>query len=308
MLRQSVLKHLQTWTKTTPRSVYRVVPSLTFHRFNSTAQDEVLKKYTKQLDEKAKQLGLKDAEELKDKLKHEIEQRKNDLNFIDPLKELEKFDKEQAKTMEENRKAHQIKVRSPVDKDTPQVPYTTMSSYLDVEKIKDLNKTEIEFLWRARFQSKKDSLVAVLDNVQFANMYALAFKNRTFILPLPKEGAGYEMHFVQWAFVGPDTVHCMLTTVAEYKLHQEYAKPHTSLMFHQEIAQDKGVVLMNGQIEPESTITPDEAQLLVLNIQRFYGAMDTTSKSKLDLLTQFNSGDSEFNMDKLIDEAASIGN
>ena len=100
----------------------------------------------------------------------------------------------------------------------------------------------------------------------------------------------------------------MLTTVAEYKLHKEYAKPHTTLMFHQELSNSKDVVLMNGQVEEESSLTMDEAQLLVLNVQRFYGGIASAkgNEKKLALLRDFTSGNADFNMEELIAEAASI--
>lgn len=274
---------------------------LVSRRWNSN--NELMNKYMEKLQLKAKNLGFESVEELNKSLKDEIEQKKKQLNLIDPLKELEE---KAAQTMEKSRKDHEIKIRSPIDKDEPVLPYKTLDSFLEVEKVKDLNAKEIEYIWRARFQNKEGSLVATLDALKFSKMYALAFKNRTFILPLPKESGGYEMHFVQWSFIGPYTTHCMLTTVAEYKLHKEYAKPHTTLMFHQELVEDKSMVLMNGQVEKESSMSLDEAHLLVLNIQRFYGAMDQTSEAKLQLLKNFNSGNEEFDMDKLIEEATSF--
>lgn len=257
--------------------------------------------YREKLEQKAKEMGVGSVDELKSKLKDDIEKKKAEFNAVDPLKELTEFEK--AQQLERDSKT--IKVRSPVAKGSPQLPYKSLDSYMDVEKLADLGKTEIEFLWKARFQLKERSLHAVVDNLTFATMYANAFKNPSFILPLPRNNEGYEMHFVQWSFVGPKTTHCMLTTVAEYKLHKEYAKPHTTLMFHQEL-QDKDVILMNGQVEKDAALTMDEAQLLVLNIQRFYAGVsnsDEVNKKRLELLRSFTRGDEGFDMDKLVEEA-----
>lgn len=257
--------------------------------------------YREKLEQKAKEMGVGSVDELKSKLKDDIEKKKAEFNAVDPLKELTEFEK--AQQLERDSKT--IKVRSPVAKGSPQLPYKSLDSYMDVEKLADLGKTEIEFLWKARFQLKECSLHAVVDNLTFATMYANAFKNPSFILPLPRNNEGYEMHFVQWSFVGPKTTHCMLTTVAEYKLHKEYAKPHTTLMFHQEL-QDKDVILMNGQVEKDAALTMDEAQLLVLNIQRFYAGVsnsDEANKKRLELLRSFTRGDEGFDMDKLVEEA-----
>lgn len=263
-------------------------------------------KYQAKLEQKAKELGLNSPEELQEKLKDQIESTKKKLNKVDPLKELEEYERRQAEEVQAERD-HTIKVRTPFDKGAPAAPYKTLDSFIDVAKAKDLPKKELEFIWRARFQNKQRNFHATLDTIQFANMYATAFRNPSFILPLPKNEDGYEMHFVQWNFVGPLTTHCMLTTVAEYKLHKEYAKPHTTLMFHQDLAEASGVVLMNGQVESDVNLTMDEAQLLVLNVQRFYGASDTEgAKRKLRILQEFTKGKEDFDMDALIKEAASF--
>lgn len=76
-------------------------------------------------------------------------------------------------------------------------------------------------------------------------------------------------------------------------------------MFHQDLAQEKGVVLMNGHCETESLLSMDEAQLLVLNVQRFYGGLGKHELA-LALLRDFTSGSEKFDMDKLIAEATSF--
>lgn len=265
-------------------------------------------KYQEKLDQKAKSLGLKDAAELQEKLKEDIELKKKEFNAVDPLKELEAYERKKAEEIQKNKDSKTIKVRSPVDKDAPVAPYKTLDSFIDVEKAKELPAKELQFIWRARFQNKEGNFHAALNSIQFAKMYANAFKNPSFILPLPKTEDGYEMHFVQWSFVGPKTTHCMLTTVAEYKLHKEYAKPHTTLMFHQDLADKTDLVLMNGQLEADVPLTMEEAQLLILNVQRFYGGLTDKegSKRKLELLRDFTSGNPNFDMDKLINEAASL--
>ncbi|KAG7664560.1 uncharacterized protein J8A68_001904 [[Candida] subhashii] len=281
-------------------------PSVSLLAIRNNSQD-VLARYKSKLETKAKQLGAKDVDELKQKLKDEIEQAKKEFNTVDPLKELEEYEARQAEELAKDlQKSTIIKVRSPIKKDTPKLPYKILNDFIDVEKIRELPKREVEYIWKARFQSKERSLNAIIDNVQFSKMYVNAFKNPSFILPLPKNDQGYEMHFVQWAFVGPQTVHCMLTTVAEYKLHKEYAKPHTTLMFHQDLVSEKpGVVLMNGVCETESSLSIDEAQLLVLNVQRFYGGLGN-SEVKLKLLNDFTQGHEGFSTEELIKEATTF--
>lgn len=284
----------------------RIVPTTLPKRLFSSSLPRlnVLERYKEQLQKKAEELGVASVEELKATLKDEIQAKKKEFSAIDPLKELEQYERSQAEKV----KANSAKDRGAFEDAKPSAPYKTLSSFLDVEKVKSLDAKAVEFLWRARFEGKEGAMSAVLNCTQFANMFANAFKNPNFILPLPKEGDGYEMHFVQWAFVGPQTAHCMLTSLAEYKLHKEYAKPHTTLIFHQELVPESGVVLMNGQLEKDVALSLQEAQLLVLNVQRFYGGMtdSESSERKLALLRAFTLGDSEFDMNKLIEEAASF--
>lgn len=274
---------------------------------NQSSQLALHEKYKEKLEKKAQALGVGSVDELKDKLRDEIEEKKKEFNALDPLKELDEYEQKQAEALKKKKKQN-LAERGPIDKSKPHAPYKTLASFLDVEKAKELPEKELQFIWRARFQNKDRALHANLNATQFANLFANAFKNPNFILPLPKEGDSYEMHFVQWAFVGPYTTHCMLTSLAEYKLHKEYAKPHTTLMFHQELVDDTGIVLMNGQVEDDVPLSLDEAQLLVLNVQRFYGGLTDSSGSerKLALLKAFTEGRADFDMNKLIQEAASL--
>ena len=273
-----------------------------FVRFNSTAAQ----KYQEKLQKKAQELGLGSVEELKKQLKDEIKTKKLKISKKNPLKKLEEYDKRQKKKKKKDR-SKTIKIRAPIDKNLEKKPYKTLDSYLALDKLKDLGQKEIELIWRARFENKERTLNAILTDIQFATMYANAFKNPSFILPLPRNEDGYEMHFVQWSFAGPQTTHCMLTTLAEYKLHKEYAKPHTTLMFHQELVNSKNLVLMNGQVEEEAALSMDDAQLLVLNVQRFYGAVgdEALIKRKHELLRAFTTSEN-FDVDTLIEEATSV--
>lgn len=273
-------------------------------------QSDLAQRYQDKLAKKAKELGLKDTTELKTHLKDDIDRIKKEMNAIDPLKELEEYERRQAaevKRENQDGDPHTIKIRRPVDKLEPKAPYRTMESYIDVDKILELPNEHIQVIWKARFELDPRNLHAVLTSEQFAKIYVNAFKNPSFILPIPK-GDGYEMHFVQWQFVGPETTHCMITTVAEYKLHKEYAKPHTSITFHQELIANKNLVLMNGYCETESSLSMDEAQLLVLNVQRFYGGVgnEEGAATRQKLLQDFTSGTETFDMDALVKEATSF--
>lgn len=277
-------------------------------------------RYKDKLLQKAKEQGFNSIEELKDHLKEEINRKKKELSKIDPLKELEDY--EQRIKMSQNNAAA-TKPRDPIDPKSPKVPFKTLDFFLKVEKIKDLSKQEVEFLWRARWANKENTLSAVVPNSVFEKLNKNARENPVFVLPLPREidaadadkkdgkDQGMELHYIQWQFIGPKTVHCIITSLAEYKLHNEYARPHTTFQFHLELAQDKGIVFMNGHVEPETNVSMADAQLLLLNIQRFFGAMGEetfAAKQRVKLLRDFTKGSPDFNVDLLISLAQSMEN
>lgn len=292
--------------------------SVTNVRFIQSKQyidKKIQKRYKEKLEEKAKQKGLESAEKLMEEMKDTIETTKKELNKIDPLKELEDY--EQAMNLNDSIQGTNKNKLDPISPDTPKEPFKTLSSYLKLDKIKELDTQQIEFLWRAKFQSNPQSLTAVIPNEVFKVMYKLARKNPTFVLPLPKENAQLdpsdkidgenstpmEIHFVQWSFVGPHTVHCMITSLIEYKLHKEYARPHTTIAFHTDLSEEKDIVLMNGQVEKDAAITLGESQMLLLNLQRFYGAFRTGSeieKERIALLEAFNRDADKFSIEKCI--------
>lgn len=265
-----------------------------------TINAEVLNKYKKQLEQKAKDLGVSDLNELKEKFKDKIEKTKIELGAEDPLKQVLEWEKQQK---EKSTDGSVINVRK-IDEKKEKLPFKVLNDFIDVDKAKGLPVDDIKMIWKHRFLNKERALHATLDNRQFADIYANAYRYPNFVLPLPKpHNDGYELEFVQWAFVGPNTIHCMFTTLAEYKLNKEFARPHTTLIFHQEFSQDKDLVLMNGVSEKEGGLSMDEAQLLAVNLQRFYsGKFPQMTK----LLKEFNEGSPEFNVEELIKEATSV--
>lgn len=244
---------------------------------------------------------------MKEKLKDQIEDTKKEFSKIDPLKELEEYERRQAL---EAQKKNPEKLRDPRSPDVETKPYKSLISFVDVSKISELPLKELEFIWKARFQSKDNALISIVPNEAFDRLYKNARENPAFVLPLPREPEGFELHYVQWQFVGPNTIHCMFTSLIEYKTHKEFARPHTSLIFHTELKESKGVVLMNGTVEKDSSVKLPEAQLLLLNLQRFYGGLadSNATKRRVQMLKDFTSGSSDFSVDKLIDEAQSLEN
>lgn len=182
-----------------------------------------------------------------------------------------------------------------------------LSSYIDIGKTLDLPQREIEYIWRLRHAASEDSLCAVIPDAVWSVIHANALRHPQFVLPLPRDGQdGAEIHFLQWAFPGPDAVTVLFTNLAEYKLRGEFATPHTTLTFHLELLAPKGLALAQGSVLRGRGVSVDEAKWLLMCVQKFYGLQGDTSEGRKKLLQQFSSGDGNFRLDELLDEAEKI--
>ncbi|KAH7417444.1 ATP11 protein-domain-containing protein [Cadophora sp. MPI-SDFR-AT-0126] len=272
-------------------------------RFLATQQsDRIIEKYKEKLAKKAQEEGLRDINELKEVYKDKIQHLKKEASIPipDPLP------------------AAQSPAQSspfPPAPPPPQMPcqqmppssqgIKTLSSYLDVEKTRALPQKELEAIWRLRHVNDPQSLCAVIPIDVYNTLQATAKKHPHFILPLPKEGQGAEIHFLQWTFPAENTVTVLFTHLAEYKLRGEYSEPHTTITHHLELAEDKGVVLLQGQVVEGRGVSVDEAKWLIMCLQKFYGLTGEKSE-KRRLLELFGKGDPAFKVEDLVEEAEKI--
>jgi ATP synthase F1 complex assembly factor 1 len=192
----------------------------------------------------------------------------------------------------------------------PQVPSATkgtpgvktLSNFIDIAKTRELPQKEIEVIWRLRHASNPQSLCAVVPLDAYKKIEASAKKYPHFILPVPREGQGAEIHLLQWTFPAADTVTVLFTHLAEFKLRGEYAQPHTTITHHLELAQEKGLVLLQGQVVEGRGISVDEAKWLLMCLQKFYGFGSENAERK-KLLELFGKGDPAFSVEDLVAEA-----
>ncbi|EEQ91927.1 hypothetical protein RJZ56_007553 [Blastomyces dermatitidis] len=141
---------------------------------------------------------------------------------------------------------------------------------------------------------------------------------------------GADIHFLQWAFHPPasattspptattvdspptlntHTSTVLFTHLASYKLHGAYSQPHTIITHHLDLADNTGLILMNGSVVQDRGVSVDEAKLLVLWLQRFYdwGVDGKQAGKKADLVRMFTQGDvNGFKLEDLMEEAEKI--
>ncbi|KAL8749105.1 MAG: hypothetical protein Q9184_006935 [Pyrenodesmia sp. 2 TL-2023] len=272
---------------------------VTHHR-----SDRVAEKYREKLQRKAREEGLQSVEELKTVYKARAqEQRPYDLSsggrtaspFPPPPP---------APTPATLHGSLTTSTAS-----TPSTPLglKTLSSFLDINKTRDLPPKEIEYIWRLRHASSPTSLCAILPAETYNRIARTARKHPQFILPLPREGSsGAEIHFLQWSFPAPNTVTVVFTHLAEYKMRGEFSQPHTTITMHTELIQEKGLVLMQGQVVEGRGVNVDDAKFLVLCLQKFYGIDQGGVSGRQKLLEMFSEGNTAFRIEELVEEAEKI--
>ncbi|KAL4968072.1 ATP11 family protein [Aspergillus stella-maris] len=299
-------------------------------RFLATHRDpnQVLEKYRSKLDQKAKQEGFSSVETLKEAHQEKIDKLRREASTIltpEPPTPSQKPHTPPPPPQAQSTAQSQVAAAA---KNASSTGIKALSSYLDVEKVRALPAKEIEALWRLRFASNPTSICAVIPLETYERINSAARQNPQFILPLPRtagesaapeatgkpeENTGADIHFLQWAFhppasaptaVNSHTSTVIFTPLAAYKLHGAYAQPHTTITHHLDLAEDKGVVLMHGQVMPESGVSTAEATWLVSCVQRFYDFGGQASGRKGELLRAFTQGDvQKFKIEELMVEA-----
>lgn len=217
-----------------------------------------------------------------------------------------------------------------------------LDSFVDVEKVRELPPKEIEALWRLRHANNPTAICAVIPLETYRRIAEAARHNPQFILPLPRQqtdpkspdqpqqtpdGAAAttnaDIHFLQWAFHPPaegssaaqagtgtantHTSTVIFTGLGAYKIHGSFAQPHTTITHHLDLADDKGLVLMHGQVMPDSGVSTTDATWLVSCVQRFYDFGGQASGRKGELVRMFTRGDVEnFKVEELMEETERV--
>ncbi|KAI4089265.1 MAG: hypothetical protein LQ344_005483 [Seirophora lacunosa] len=275
-------------------------------RFLVTHQrtDKIAEKYRDKLQRKAREEGLQSIDELKAAYKERAKERNTTATTSPHTVEqpASPFPSPPPAPVPSQHLANHSS--SSTSKASAPPGLKTLSSYLDLDKIRALSPKEIEYIWRLRHASSPTSLCAILPSSSFTRMIQTARKHPHFILPLPREGsAGAEIHFLQFSFPAPDTVTVVFTHLAEYKLQGEFSQPHTTITLHSELMQEKGLVLMQGQVVDGRGVTVDEARWLVLCLQKFYSIDSGDHSGRGKLLEMFSKGDGAFRVEELVEEA-----
>ncbi|CCC11587.1 hypothetical protein SMACR_04572 [Sordaria macrospora] len=302
-------------------------------RFLATTQQprSVIEKYRQKLESKAKEEGLPDIDALKQAYKDKIERLRKE---TDAATKLPGAPAPAAPTAAAAAAAESkttttttTEAGTPSSKAAPQTPAKSggsgsgsgikpLSEILDMTKARDLPIKELSAIWRLRYATNPHSLCAVIPSETYSAMDTLARSRPQFVLPVPHPDQGAEIHFLQWTWdAATATSTVLFTQLAEYKNRGEFAQPHTTVTHYMDFSADKGVVLMQGQVMEDRGVTPENAQWLLMCLQRFYGGWDGTggeqgqerANERRNLLDWFAMGDQRFSVEKLLEEAERMG-
>ncbi|KAK5111561.1 hypothetical protein LTR62_004857 [Meristemomyces frigidus] len=286
--------------------------------------NSVQEKYRAKLEQKAREKGLKSVDDLKEEYQDSIKELRQKATVPGanaPLSAQAPPTPEKVDTtipyQEPPPPSSQTAV-SPNETASPPVKKSSkdgvksLDSFIDVEKTSALPPKEIESIWRLRHVQDGQSLCAIMKADTFSRIAATAKKHPQFILPLPREGQGAEIHFLQWTFPSQSTATVMFTHLAEFKLRGEYAQPHTIVTHHLDLAAKNNVVLLEGRVTENKGLTVDEGRWLLMCLQKFYGfeaLSDRAAESKerrQRLMRQFSGGDEGFKVEELLEEAEKV--
>lgn len=264
-------------------------------------------KYKEKLYQKAKEQGLKDVVELKTVYQDKIRSQRRQALAPNPISPATSsgFPAPPPPPQVPDHPTPKASSQTTPSNKSPIPPgVKLLSSYIDIPKTLELPQKEIEYIWRLRHASDPQSLCAVIPRSTYNSIEATARRHPQFILPIPRGGKGAEIHFLQWTFPSPTTSTVLFTHLAEYKSRGEYAQPHTTVTHHLDLADSKGLVLLQGNVVDGRGITVDEGKWLLMCLQKFYGAEHKVERKKL--LEQFSQGDGGFKVEELLEEAEKV--
>ncbi|KAF2763900.1 ATP11-domain-containing protein [Teratosphaeria nubilosa] len=292
-------------------------------RFVATRASDVQARYREKLEQKAREKGLKSVDELKEAHKDKIEEYRRSAivpGANAPLSAQPAPTPDKVDSSIPYQAPPPPQPQSPAQQQAKQYTKTikdgikTLDSFIDVEKTAQLPHKEIEALWRLRHVRDPQSLCAVMQTDTFNRIAKTAKKYPQFILPLPREKHGAEIHFLQWTFPSPTTATALFTHLAEFKLRGEFAQPHTTVTHHLDLTnhRDGGLVLMEGRVMEGKGITVEEGKWLLMCLQKFYGFEAHSEGAKVNagrrqkLMEQFTGGDEAFRVEELLEEAEKV--
>ncbi|CAE6452388.1 unnamed protein product [Rhizoctonia solani] len=266
-----------------PRCLLIPRPNKSFH--TSISRYNIAQKYGEKLKKRAQETGAKDIDELRERVRKELEAEKALQQAGRPT--LGSHPSVNNVPQGNSPPAPAVKAR----KDSS--PIKPLDTILNLSKILSssppLTSAQLGALWTAYHARKEGVLCAIVPLDMYGQLLDRARQYSQFVVPLPRgnkpaedgkeaEG-GTEMFFIEWALhhspalanpnldelglpISKSTEHptpkgssppimtLLFTPLQEYKHRQSFAAPHLALTFYTELATTHNAVLLRGEITP----------------------------------------------------------
>ena len=159
----------------------------------------------------------------------------------------------------------------------------TLDEVVKLDLLKDESPARINEIWQEYHDSKEDVIGASWTTNDYESFLKKGKSASMFVFPVERSDG----NFVMLSQV--QEKHCILTMLDEYRLNPANAQPWLALTFYDDLAEDKDVVLVRGDVLiPQLTL--EEGKRLWGNVRHFY-------LNETDQVDKFNNDPNEFNID-----------
>lgn len=181
-----------------------------------------------------------------------------------------------------------------------------LQQIMDLSKITDTPHTpeQVASIWNGYHSIKGDGtgrgyLSASIPTGLFSSLIATAKLFPWFIIPLERttpdsQSTGHEFFFLEWSFHRTNNdieqAVVMFTPLQEYKLRQQFSQPYLVMTCYSDLIRTHQIGLMRGEISDspnrpgEFLLSQNDAQLLAIQLQKFYLAQGGASRKILETL------------------------
>ncbi|KAJ2719422.1 hypothetical protein GGI07_005223 [Coemansia sp. Benny D115] len=173
----------------------------------------------------------------------------------------------------------------------------TLDQIMKLEMLESKTAEQVGQIWTQYHSAKNNTISACIPTDAYASLLQTARKNPLFVLPLPR-AEGIEFFFMQF-----DHHQVHFTSLIEYKTNTVNARPYLTLTHYTDLMESHGVVLMRGEVDEDGFVDAQNAQLLALQMQRFYL---TGSDHMKELVRRFNHDPQQFSYEDLIAAAEKL--
>jgi len=153
-----------------------------------------------------------------------------------------------------------------------------------LELLSEEEPTRINEIWDEYHDNRADAIGSSWSLKDYKTFQKRSEMSAMFVFPITREDG----NFVMLSQI--QEKHCLLTMLDEYKLDPVNAQPWLALTFYDELAKDKEMVLVRGDVQAPQ-LTLEEGERLCGNVRHFY-------LNEYDELDKFNNRPTEFDIEK----------